>query len=152
MAYRYAKRKNHPLSPPSGSLPLHRLVLFDKIGPGAHPCHHCGVMVEWRVGVRTAEGALISEHLDGNPANNAPDNLAPSCHACNIRKSKHGVSDQEEFIKINGNRTRARAVRKVCVVCGKEFLVRAAIVKSKSPKSGDGKYCSRQCMYDRGKR
>jgi hypothetical protein len=58
----------------------HRLVLFDKIGPGMHPCHWCGAAVEWGSTLRT-------DHIDNDGQNNDPSNLVASCHGCNTRRA-----------------------------------------------------------------
>src|SRR5689334_2898842 len=34
-------RKDHPLADGQGRVSLYRCVLYDKIGPGTHPCHWC---------------------------------------------------------------------------------------------------------------
>jgi len=67
----------HPLANARGRLREHRKVLYDKIGPGEHRCHWCGVMVCWE------GGTLAPDHLDWDVANNHPDNLVPCCWACN---------------------------------------------------------------------
>lgn len=78
---------DHPVSTPSGHLFQHRAVLWDKIGVGPHPCHWCGVSVNWLPGSGTKAGALVVDHLDDDPANNDPSNLAPSCHGCNCTRA-----------------------------------------------------------------
>lgn len=74
-------RSDHPMAV-NGVVLEHRAVLYDRIGAGHHPCHWCGSSVEWRNGSR-AKGNLVADHLDGQKANNEPDNLVPSCIACN---------------------------------------------------------------------
>lgn len=79
-------RKEHPLANVRGMLYEHRKVLYDAIGVGPHPCHWCGVEVNWRksVGARlTMRGALLPDHLDGDKSNNAIVNLVPACVRCN---------------------------------------------------------------------
>lgn len=76
----------HPMANRSGGLLVHRRVLFDRIGPGAHPCHHCGRSVTW--GVRGKVGRLEVDHLDANRQNNDPTNLVPSCNRCNEGRPK----------------------------------------------------------------
>lgn len=137
--YRYVLRPEHPLAPTCGKLPEHRVILYESIGPGSHPCHHCGEPVEWMVGVRTKQGALITDHLDGDPTNNSAGNLVPSCHGCNIKQSEHGVSDDELFLVRDG--VRHRAEERSCEFCGVDFLVRRA--EAKQPNKG--RFCSMSC-------
>lgn len=66
----------------------HRLILFAKIGPGEHPCHHCGKLVSWDVSLRDDHTrALVADHLDFDKLNNEPANLVPSCNLCNSTRS-----------------------------------------------------------------
>lgn len=84
----HVTRRGHPLAAiDDGRIMLHRLVLFEKIGPGVHPCHWCGTSVTWhrRVALR---GDLVSDHLNGNTRDNSPENLVPSCTRCNALRGK----------------------------------------------------------------
>lgn len=83
--YRMLKEVGHPLASRSGLLLLHRKLLYDRIGPGWHPCHWCGEPVEWRAG-RLAKGALVVDHVDHDKLNNSPENLVPSCNPCNCHR------------------------------------------------------------------
>lgn len=135
--YKYIKRKNHPLSTPSGRIPEHRVILYDKIGPGPHPCHHCGKPVDWMPGRHTARGALVADHLDDDSLNNDPANLVPSCHPCNsIVRSGRGIADEELFI-VHADGKRSRAEVRHCEFCGREFLHRIADKRARS-----GRFCS----------
>lgn len=80
--YKSVRDPAHPLATPSGLILLHRKMLYDRIGPGWHPCHWCGEPVEWRIG-KPASGALVADHLDHDTRNNSPENLVPSCNPCN---------------------------------------------------------------------
>lgn len=62
----------------SGNIAEHRLVLFEKIGEGEHPCHWCGKTLFW-----WGVPKLTTDHLDGDVVNNVPENLVPSCFGCN---------------------------------------------------------------------
>lgn len=74
----------HPLSPSNGDLAEHRMVLYDKIGPGPHYCHwNCGKLLEWG-----GHKGIFTDHLDGNKLNNDPENLVPSCLRCNWGRSR----------------------------------------------------------------
>lgn len=92
----------------------HRLVLFEKIGPGLHCCYWCGRAVLWQAPFipapfvyftdargrhfadieRTAEARegieLVVDHWNGNPRDNRPENLVPSCRACNAERGWAG--------------------------------------------------------------
>src|SRR4051794_34080935 len=106
-AYKYVKRKHHPLSPPCGKVPLHRLTLFDKIGPGTHPCYRCKTPVTWSTTSRTGKGVLVTDHVDGDPANNSPENLEPSCQSCNIEHGKDPRFTDGLFRIVGGKRQKA---------------------------------------------
>src|SRR5215831_15271574 len=105
--YAYTALREHPLQPSKKwkNVPMHRCVLFEKIGPGTHQCHWCGRRVVWRPGARTAIGALVVDHLDGVSQNNDPANLVPSCHRCNASRGRRNlVRDDELYIYMPGNR------------------------------------------------
>lgn len=72
---------NHPIANRGGWLYEHRKVLFDKIGPGPHPCHWCGVSLEWG-GMK----GVIADHMNRNKKDNRPENLVPSCQTCNTTR------------------------------------------------------------------
>lgn len=82
--YRMLTMHGHPLADRWGHVLEHRVVLYDKIGPGTHPCHWCERPVTWMA--RDAE-QLDGDHLDFNPSNNSPGNLVPSCDPCNVRRN-----------------------------------------------------------------
>ena len=107
--YKVKRFPNHRLAPKSGNVPIHRIILFEAIGPGKHPCHHCGKTVTW-------SESLHVDHLDRNPANNSPENLAPSCIRCNgsVRRQGHMVADDELFIQRGPHRIRAFEVKCPC--------------------------------------
>ena len=72
---------DHPLSSTQGHLPEHRMVLYEKIGPGPHNCHWCDKEVSWG-----GKQGLCADHLDDDRSNNDPENLVPSCYLCNWRR------------------------------------------------------------------
>ncbi len=78
---------DHPLALQKGHVKTARLVLYEKIGPGPHPCHWCGLPLEWRPGNPHLPDALFVDHLDSNRRHNAPSNLVPSCCPCNVRRA-----------------------------------------------------------------
>lgn len=81
-------RTGHPLARQKGQVLQHRVVLYDAIGPGPHPCHWCGATVVWTEQVTT--DALVVDHLDENRANNHLSNLVPSCNPCNANRRRWG--------------------------------------------------------------
>ena len=87
---------DHPLAI-GGIVGEHRVVLYEKIGPGTHSCNWCGTPVTWMVGkiadVHKRGKKLCADHVDRNTQNNAPENLVPACGACNTtRSSDHRVA------------------------------------------------------------
>lgn len=82
--YRVVTVHGHPLAE-SGQVLEHRVVLYDAIGPGEHPCHWCGKTLTWQAGI--ADTAIVADHLDSDRANNAPANLVPSCNPCNVGRA-----------------------------------------------------------------
>ena len=92
--YVLLRMPDHPLASDSGILAEHRAVLYEKLGPGTHPCHWCGTSVVWARRKSEAKGQrLFADHIDGDRQNNAPGNLVPSCCACNTtRSSEHRVA------------------------------------------------------------
>jgi hypothetical protein len=90
--YRMAEVPGYPLAGKNGLILFHRKVLYDRIGPGWHPCHWCGRLVEWRVSQPTKD-VLVVDHLDHDIRNNAPENLVPSCNPCNCRRRRGEMWD-----------------------------------------------------------
>ena len=83
----------HPLARAStGSVLWHRRELYDRIGPGEHPCFYCGRTLRWDVTIHEGPDALTVDHLDWNRENNDPENLVPSCNACNCRRSERQLA------------------------------------------------------------
>lgn len=75
-------QQGHPVARRNGELPLHRKALYERIGEGPHYCHWgCGRQLWW-LGVPRGQ-TICADHLDGDIANNDPDNLVASCFKCN---------------------------------------------------------------------
>lgn len=132
-------RPDHPLAPPSGTIAVHRIILYDKIGPGTHQCRWCGKPLEWETGTKTKGNALLVDHIDGDRMNLAPDNLVPACNSCNTTRTRPQTIQPGEVTAIAGG-VRQRGVERICVVCEKVF----AIPKSQA-KYRQGRFCSRTC-------
>lgn len=77
----------HPLANARGVFE-HRVVLYDAIGPGEHPCHWCSALVTWDITASADPRALVVDHLDFVKLNNDPANLVPACWACNIARTR----------------------------------------------------------------
>lgn len=125
----------------------HKLALYEKIGPGDHPCHWCAATLAWRRG--TSAGTLLVDHLDSDQTNNDPANLVPACNGCNtIRartKFRPAISDDELTVAThNGARTRGVELR--CEMCGNTFVAHITRVRR-----GTAKTCSKRCAGDKGR-
>lgn len=137
--YLFRKVPSHPLAGASGVQPVHRLVLFEKIGPGTHPCHWCGIKVEWLPGrLQSGVPTLVVDHVDGQTRNNGPDNLVPSCQPCNASRTQHRVRDDEVFVTVR-NGARIRGEERICVTCETAFVA----IPDRRPNRG--RFCSMSC-------
>lgn len=141
--HRMTRANGHPIAPPSGIAPIARLRLYERIGPGEHPCHWCGELIEWAVGagVRNPR-ALLVDHVDHDATNDEPTNLVPSCNRCNSHRrasGTHGIIRADELTVMRSGKP-VRASQRVCEYCGEQFLAAAAQVRI-----GKGRFCSRSC-------
>jgi hypothetical protein len=132
---------DHPLTVQSKgkSTGEHRVILYGKIGPGPHPCHWCGRMVDWRLtpirkGTPTTND-LVVDHVDANRYNNAPENLVPACNHCNVSRSRQKnktihVCEQcgENFRRAPSNNP--KWVRFCSRSCRSKFLAHAGVIGS----------------------
>lgn len=80
--YRVIHAPGHPLAGAQGKALEHRVVLYEQIGPGSHPCHWCGRSLPWKGG---AKGIQV-DHLDGDRLNNDAANLVVACLDCNTKR------------------------------------------------------------------
>jgi len=95
--YVLVKRPGHPVAQKDGWAMEHRVVLFDSIGPGEHPCHWCRRPVRWSTGLLRRD-SLVVDHLDDGRTNNDLANLAPACVTCNAGRKYLG-----DLLTRNGN-------------------------------------------------
>jgi hypothetical protein len=99
--YVWTWAKGHPLAARGGRVLEHRLVLWEKIGPGTHPCHHCGCPVAWFP--TPGEDRLVVDHLDDDQTNNDPSNVEPSCQGCNVTRSRWPEKISQRAARCCGN-------------------------------------------------
>src|SRR5688500_10582356 len=139
--YRMVTRPGHPIAPPGGVLPLSRVTLYDKIGPGPHSCNWCEREVTWEA-ERYSPEALLADHLNHDPSDDRPENLVAACNACNAHRRKDGdappIGESEKTVIRGGRKT--RAVELFCQICANPFLVNPAEFNT-----GRGRTCSRSC-------
>lgn len=127
--------EGHPLTAGKGRMvSVHKLVLWNKIGPGEHPCHYCSTPVSWDA-PRYSPERLETEHLDRDRFNNEPENLVPCCHRCNMQNRSMNVTDDEPWRRHAGG-WRIRGNPAVCRYCGKDYVAR---------RDHQGLFCSRGC-------
>jgi 5-methylcytosine-specific restriction endonuclease McrA len=129
---------DHPLRVNAVAVPEHRVILWNRYGPGTHSCHRCGKSVTWFG--RPASELIVTDHLDQNSKNNDPENLAISCQRCNTMNTKRNVQDDELFI-VRKDGTRLRAIQVDCAFCG------AAVLIPKCYDPTTRRYCDRRCFY-----
>jgi hypothetical protein len=89
--YRQVPAKGHPVAHADGRAYEHRVVLYDLLGPGPHPCHWCGTGVDWLP--KGTKGELQPDHLNDDGSDNRPDNLVPSCRTCNSTRAVQRRAD-----------------------------------------------------------
>ncbi len=133
-------RPDHALAGNTGLVSAARAILFNRIGAGWHSCHWCGRKIRWRIGKSgNLVDAVIADHVNNDPLDDAPENIVASCGACNGTRTQ-AIRTGELFVT-NPNGTRARAVERQCQTCQSTFLV----VPAQLNKPGKGRYCSLSC-------
>jgi hypothetical protein len=143
--YKSFRSNEHPLLSTGNIfqvIAVHRFILYEKLGPGTHPCHWCGKLLTW--GGR-GPTSIQTDHIDTVKSHNDPSNLVASCKRCNNMRTCTGINrpvgDNEIFIEQvhpDGHVTRVRALIFACEICGKP---------SRCPVSarnrGAGRFCCR---------
>lgn len=74
--YIQIKMPGHPVAGKRDFAFVHRVALYDKVGPGSHTCHYCSAVVTWFEDLEV-------DHVDHDKSNNEPANLVPCCVSCN---------------------------------------------------------------------
>ena len=103
--YVCVKKVGHPVARQTGWAYEHRIVLYDAIGVGPHPCHWCGAQVRFDRTYPQHQDGLVVDHLNDDKADNRPANLVPSCNPCNSTRS---TLDHGEAPDANTERRRQR--------------------------------------------
>ena len=80
----------HPMSNQSGAVRRARMVLFDSIGFGPHQCHWCHELFAWT--------DIQSDHINWERTDDRPENLRPSCGACNRHRHKERTEISDEVM------------------------------------------------------
>jgi hypothetical protein len=120
------------------------LVLFERIGPGEHPCEWCGLMLRWTKTQKESPRALLADHLDGDPTNDSSGNIVPSCNTCNCKRGMTiAIQPGEKCVKVGNGWRRAAEIQ--CPHCKKLFLspVTSKMVPLRT-------YCSSGCFNKHG--
>lgn len=139
---RILRAPEHPLAGSTGLVSAARAALYDKLGPGWHACHWCGRKVRWLIGVRgNPRTALVADHVDSDPLNDAIANLVPACGTCNATRTQSIKTGELFVVGSNGKGNRTRATARTCLICGASFLVATAQLRT----PGKGLCCSRSC-------
>jgi hypothetical protein len=147
MARSYAqtyRANGHPVANSGGWCHVHRVRLYDAIGPGPHPCYGCGVPLRWYVvprGKPKPADYLEVDHADRDIRNNALANLRPACRDCNRNRGKDNgryIPDSEPTVTDNRG-IRLRAAKLTCLQCLGSWWVPAGQVRRGQ------RFCSHRC-------
>lgn len=91
--YRFLRAHyGHPLANRIGTLAEHRKVAYETFGDGPHPCHWCGVLLDWG-----GTSGINIDHLNGVKDDNRKENLVISCLRCNRIGMRKGDKNIREF-------------------------------------------------------
>ncbi len=89
-AYWRVKIPNHPMADKKGWVIEHRMLMYDRFGPGPHPCWCCCEELKWEPFARGAstKGKIVINHLNEDGHDNRMKNLVFSCVECNRKYSQ----------------------------------------------------------------
>lgn len=73
--YMMIKAEGHPMAAGNGFAFEHRIIAYEKYGPGEHQCHWCPKRLEWK--------DLVVDHLNEQKLDNRKENLVITCSPCN---------------------------------------------------------------------
>lgn len=96
--YKTKHAPKHPLASKHGVVYVHRMVLFDAIGEGPHPCHWCKTPLSWKP--KGEPDAIHVDHLNDVGDDNRVENLVASCNSCNTARGaqhRHAALKQAGF-------------------------------------------------------
>lgn len=149
--YLLKRAVGHPLASINQLVSVHRAILYEKLGPGEHPCFHCGKTLRWYRGFdnQKKDDALHVDHLNHQTHDNCRENLVPCCRNCNQKRSRRAIKEGEPTVELSNGRL-IRAVVRQCLNCGESFNIPPAMLKPRAGKNR-GRYCSRTCMYNRNR-
>lgn len=119
----------HPLANTIGNVSVHRLVLWQKVGPSSRPCHWCGTEVHWFTTVGAEK--MCADHVDDDRRNNSPNNLVPACNGCNTgrgRRPDYLTHCARGHIRTDANTRRRPDGARACRACERD----AATAKRRS--------------------
>jgi hypothetical protein len=116
--YRRYVRLGHPLATGLGYVSVHRLALYEKIGQGPHSCHWCSAVVDWAPGPGARRAALVVDHLNNDPRDNAqqPRALVRDVQR-QARGKRHRVEDRMPARAPAERRQRVRLERRALLPC-----------------------------------
>lgn len=142
LRYETVDAPDHPLAKVGGYVYRHEAVLYARIGPGPHPCHWCGRLVDWKQKVRRKMvGVLCTDHLNGIETDNRSSNLVASCFRCNIsRAHPQNFGPSEDWVRRGSQRLRYHI--RTCAGCGQDFKCANFV---KTSKDHVGRFCSLEC-------
>jgi hypothetical protein len=137
--YRVRFDPSHPLATKRGYVQTSRATLYQRLGPGAHPCHWCQKPLSWDRDTRRKGHRLLVDHLDSDPTNDTSANLVPCCNRCNTRRN-HPANIQPGEVTAPSGRFRTRGVSLVCAECGSTYVRTANHIQHYG-----SRFCSRPC-------